>query len=131
MGMNDSGYDCPFCKLEPGTEIITASELTFAIYDSYPVNKGHALIIPKRHCADYFDLLPSEQATCWDMVHVVKDILLEKFAPDGFNLGINIGKAAGQTIFHVHIHLIPRFSGDMEDPEGGVRGVIPERRKYR
>ncbi len=63
------------------------------------------------------------------MVHVVKDILLEKFAPDGFNIGINIGQAAGQTIFHLHIHLIPRFLGDMQDPEGGVRGVIPERRK--
>ncbi len=131
MGMNDSGYDCLFCHLGPDAEIIAESELAFAIYDSYPVNKGHALIIPKRHCADYFDLYALEQTACWDMVHVVKDILLEKFTPDGFNIGINIGKAAGQTIFHVHIHLIPRFSGDMEDPEGGVRGVIPERRRYR
>ncbi len=130
MDMHDSGYDCPFCKLEPGTEIITESTLAFAIYDGYPVNKGHALIIPKRHCADYFDLSALEQAACWQMAETVREILLEKFAPDGFNIGINIGQSAGQTIFHVHIHLIPRFSGDMKDPEGGVRGVIPGRRKY-
>ncbi len=130
MGKNDSDYNCPFCNPGPGAGIITASELAFAIYDSYPVNKGHALIIPRRHCADYFDLSAPEQAACWDMVSAVREILQNTVAPDGFNIGINIGQAAGQTIFHVHIHLIPRFSGDMADPEGGVRGVIPERRRY-
>ena len=130
ISMNDSDYDCPFCNPGPGAEIITESKLAFAIYDRYPVNKGHALIIPKRHCADYFDLSASEQSACWDMVATVRDILQNNIAPDGFNIGINIGQAAGQTIFHVHIHLIPRYTGDMADPEGGVRGVIPERKKY-
>jgi len=102
----------------------------FAIYDKYPVNKGHALIIPKREESDYFQLTFKEQAACWFLVNMVKEYLVNNFKPDGFNIGINSGKVAGQTVDHCHIHLIPRYENDMKDPTGGVRGVIPEKRVY-
>lgn len=122
---------CPFCNLDPSREIIAESSLAFAIYDKYPVSKGHTLIIPKRHCPGYFELTAEEQEACWLMVNELQAFLTKKYDPDGFNVGININSAAGQTIPHVHIHLIPRFKGDIPEPEGGVRGVIPEKRLYR
>ena len=121
---------CPFCAIKPEQEIIAESATAFAIYDKYPVQKGHALIIPKRHIADYFELSFKEQSALHFLANKVKVILQEKYNPDGFNIGINIGEVAGQTIHHVHLHLIPRFKGDMEDPTGDVRGVIPEKQKY-
>lgn len=119
---------CPFCNLE--REIINESEFSFAIYDAFPVNKGHALIIPKRHTADFFDLSNEEQSDCILILNRVKQIIQEKYNPDGFNVGININEAAGQTVPHVHIHLIPRYKGDVEEPRGGVRGVIPGKKNY-
>ena len=119
---------CPFCNLE--REKILESELSFAIYDGFPVNEGHALIIPKRHTANYFDLSLEEQKDCIELLNRVKGIVQEKYNPAGYNVGININEAAGQTVPHVHIHLIPRYEGDVEEPRGGVRGVIPERRNY-
>ena len=121
---------CPFCNPESDRELIVESATAFAIYDKFPVNKGHALIIPKRHCADYFELSFREQSACMFMANKVKEILTDRFNPEGFNLGINIGEKAGQTVSHVHIHLIPRYAGDVEDPKGGVRGVIPDKRNY-
>lgn len=122
--------DCPFCNPDPEREIILESATAYAIYDKFPVNKGHALIIPKRHCADYFQLSFKEQSACWFILNKTREIIAEKFNPDGFNIGINVNEMAGQTIQHVHIHLIPRYSGDIENPEGGVRGVIPKKRLY-
>lgn len=122
--------DCPFCNPEKERELIVESATAYAIYDKYPVNTGHALIIPKRHCADYFDLTFKEQSACIFMLNTVKQIVQNKFNPDGFNVGININEHAGQTIPHVHIHLIPRYKGDVEQPRGGVRGVIPDKRDY-
>jgi diadenosine tetraphosphate (Ap4A) HIT family hydrolase len=119
---------CPFCNVE--REIILENELSFAIYDGFPVNEGHALIIPKRHTANYFDLSLEEQKDCIELLNRVKGIVQEKYNPAGFNVGININEAAGQTVPHVHIHLIPRFEGDVEEPRGGVRGVVPGRRSY-
>jgi ATP adenylyltransferase len=119
---------CPFCNLE--SEKILECELSFAIYDGFPVNEGHALIIPKRHTANYFDLSLEEQKDCIELLNQVKGIVQEKYNPAGFNVGININEAAGQTVPHVHIHLIPRYEGDVEEPRGGVRGVIPEKRSY-
>ena len=121
---------CPFCNPDFDRELIVESATAYAIYDKFPVNEGHALIIPKRHCADYFDLTFKEQAACFFMINKVKEIISAKFNPDGFNIGINIGEKAGQTIGHVHVHLIPRYNGDVEDPKGGVRGVIPDKQKY-
>jgi ATP adenylyltransferase len=122
--------DCPFCNPEPERELILESAKAYAMYDKFPVSNGHALIIPKRHCADYFQLSFKEQSACWFILNKTKEILMKKFSPDGFNIGININESAGQTIPHVHIHLIPRYYGDVEIPEGGVRGVIPEKRIY-
>ena len=119
---------CPFCNLE--REKILETEMSFAIYDGFPVNEGHALIIPKRHTANYFDLSLEEQKDCIELLNRVKGIVQEKYNPAGFNVGININEAAGQTVPHVHIHLIPRYEGDVEEPRGGVRGVVPDKRKY-
>jgi diadenosine tetraphosphate (Ap4A) HIT family hydrolase len=122
--------DCPFCNPDSDRELIVESATAYAIYDKYPVNQGHALVIPKRHCADYFDLTFKEQAACMFMLNKVKEIVSDRFKPDGFNVGINVGEKAGQTIPHVHLHLIPRYEGDVAEPRGGVRGVIPEKQKY-
>ena len=121
---------CPFCKLNPKVEIISETASAVAFLDGYPVSKGHTLIIPKRHVADYFDLTVHEQRALWLLVNRCKQILSSRFSPDGFNVGINVGQAAGQSVFHVHIHLIPRYKGDVENPKGGVRGVIPKKQKY-
>ncbi|MBT0607563.1 bifunctional class I SAM-dependent methyltransferase/HIT family protein [Aequorivita echinoideorum] len=122
--------DCPFCIPNSDTELIVESATAYAIYDKFPVNNGHALIIPKRHCSDYFDLTFKEQAACIFMLNKVKEIVLARFNPEGFNIGINVGEKAGQTVNHVHIHLIPRYNNDVKDPRGGVRGVIPNKQKY-
>lgn len=127
---NPSKTDCPFCFPEAELELITESATAYAILDKYPVSKGHTLIIPKRHVDSYFDLTFREQSACTFMLNFVKELLQKRFDPDGFNVGINIGISAGQTVQHAHIHLIPRFKGDVENPEGGIRGVIPEKRFY-
>jgi diadenosine tetraphosphate (Ap4A) HIT family hydrolase len=122
--------ECPFCNPGSDRELIVESATAYSIYDKYPVSAGHALIIPKKHCANYFDLTFKEQSACMFMLNKVKEIVSEKFNPDGFNIGINVGEKAGQTVNHVHIHLIPRYNGDVEEPRGGVRGVISEKQKY-
>lgn len=118
---------CPFCS---PNEIILSNDLAFAIYDRYPVNEGHMLIIPRRHVEDYWSSTSEERQAFDDLLEECKKHLDKTFAPDGYNIGINCGEAAGQTIFHLHIHLIPRYIGDIENPRGGVRGVIPSRRIY-
>lgn len=128
--LRNQNQTCPFCNPESEIELIVESATAYAIYDKYPVNSGHALVIPKRHCSNYFDLTFKEQAACIFMLNKVKDIITAKYQPDGFNIGVNIGDKAGQTVDHVHIHLIPRYNGDVEDPRGGVRGVIPSNQKY-
>ncbi|WP_223881897.1 HIT family protein [Niallia endozanthoxylica] len=111
-------------------EVVLENDLALAFYDKYPVNKGHLLIIPKRHVEQYFDLTLDERNAIDQLLFEGKKLLDEQLAPDGYNIGVNCGEAAGQTIFHMHVHLIPRFKGDMEEPRGGVRGVIPEKRVY-
>ena len=122
--------ECVFCNLESGKELITETATAIAFLDSYPVNPGHTLIIPKRHVDDYFELTIHEQRALWLVVNRCKKLIQKRFNPDGFNVGINVGEAAGQSIFHVHIHLIPRYKGDVENPRGGVRGVIKEKQGY-
>lgn len=116
--MKNENSDCPFCKLSGDREIVLENNDVYCVADLYPVTKGHTLIIPKRHCADYFDLTLQEQASCWKMVNDLKVILSDKYNPDGFNISVNINEAAGQTVFHVHIHLIPRFKGEIINPIG-------------
>ena len=124
-----SQSECIFCNLH-SDDIFLSEEFCYAWWDGHPVNKGHALIIPSRHFANYFEATPEERQALWDLVETVKGLITEKHKPDGFNLGINIGTAAGQSVLHLHIHVIPRYEGDMANPKGGVRGVIPERQKY-
>lgn len=126
--MNDR--QCTFCNLDQDKEIIAENELAVAFYDSFPVNPGHSLIIPKRHVANYFDLSVEECVAMQALLKVVQTKVEERFHPDGYNIGVNVNVAAGQSVFHVHMHLIPRFLGDVEDPKGGVRGVIPSKQKY-
>ena len=122
--------NCPFCHLSPQVEIICESDNCIAFFDGYPVSPGHTLIIPKRHVASYFDLTDDERAAMTKMMLDVKQKLEERFHPDGYNIGVNVGEHAGQSIFHCHMHLIPRYKGDVENPKGGVRGVIPSKQKY-
>ncbi|RKL66478.1 diadenosine tetraphosphate hydrolase [Salipaludibacillus neizhouensis] len=119
--------ECAFCQLN---KYILENNLAFVIYDKYPVAKGHALVIPKRHVADYFDTTEQEKRAMQQLAEEIRGIQIAEFSPDGFNIGINCGEAAGQTIFHVHMHVISRHKGDMKDPAGGVRGVIPGKQKY-
>lgn len=122
--------ECIFCNLDPNREIIAQNDLVLAFFDAFPVNPGHALIIPKRHVADYFDLTEDEVAAIQALLREVKVIVEKRFNPDGYNIGVNVNAAAGQSVFHVHMHLIPRYKGDVENPKGGVRGVIPSKQKY-
>ena len=122
--------NCPFCRVESEREIIAFSGLSLAFYDGFPVSPGHTLIIPKRHVGSFFDLTEEEQLDLFKLADKVKSILEERYHPDGYNIGINIGEAAGQSIFHVHLHLIPRYLGDVSNPRGGVRGVIPSKQNY-
>jgi len=126
--MRNGISDCPFCILQ--REKIIETELSFAIYDGFPVNEGHVLIIPKRHTASYFDLTDEEKKDAILLLDKVKEKIEKKYKPEGYNIGININETAGQTIPHVHIHLIPRYIGDVKEPRGGVRGVIPEKKNY-
>jgi diadenosine tetraphosphate (Ap4A) HIT family hydrolase len=118
---------CPFCDCR--TTILNNSK-AFAIYDSYPVNQGHLLVIPRRHYADYFESTSEELEAIHSLLWEGKRLLDQSCAPDGYNIGVNCGIPSGQTIMHVHVHLIPRYNGDVQDPTGGVRGVIPAKQKY-
>lgn len=126
----DKNIECPFCKGFDESRIIYQDSSWTAVYDSYPVSNGHTLLIPKRHVESYFDLNYLELASVWVTIGIVKTLLDKKFKPSGYNIGINCGKSAGQTVPHCHIHVIPRYDGDVEDPKGGVRGVIPSKQKY-
>ncbi|MBI1194651.1 MAG: HIT domain-containing protein [Gammaproteobacteria bacterium] len=120
---------CPFCDVAVAEQPLR-NGLAFAIYDRFPVAPGHTLIIPDRHVASYFEITADERLALWSLVEEAKLWIDREFRPDGYNIGINVGAAAGQTVPHLHIHLIPRYAGDMNDPRGGVRGVIPDRQKY-
>ena len=119
---------CMFCS--PVNEVILETASAFSIYDKFPISLGHCLIIPKRHVSSYFDLALNEQISCLLIINRLKDIIQAKYKPDGFNIGININKSSGQTINHVHIHLIPRYIGDVQDPVGGVRNIIQLKGNY-
>jgi diadenosine tetraphosphate (Ap4A) HIT family hydrolase len=120
---------CPFCTLPP-ERIIDSNDLALVIRDGYPISPGHTLVIPKRHIGSWFEITQSEQQALLDLLTKAKAILETEFKPDGYNIGINDGPTAGQTVPHLHMHLIPRYKGDQEDPRGGVRWIIPEKAKY-
>ena len=126
----DNGKKGIFENPLPGSKLISELATVYSIYDKYPVSKGHALVIPKKKSTDYFEMTEKEKTACQIMVERVKDILIKKYRPDGFNIGFNMNEAGGQTIFHTHIHIIPRYKGDVENPRGGIRNVIPGKGDY-
>ena len=121
--------ECPFCNISED-RIIASNKFCLAFFDGFPVSEGHALVIPRRHVASFFDLTPEERSSMFALADRVKADIDSRFHPDGYNIGINVGLAAGQSVFHVHLHLIPRYQGDVENPKGGVRGVIPGKQNY-
>tara|TARA_B100001996_G_C18445422_1_gene510083 strand:- start:3 stop:404 length:402 start_codon:yes stop_codon:yes gene_type:complete len=128
--MKDPNNPCLFCNT-PKKEIIFQNDFALATFDSYPVAKYHSLIFPKRHIKSYFDLSNEELISCHDLLKKIKNkIVSEDKMVTGFNIGTNSGKSAGQSIFHCHIHVIPRREGDVDNPQGGVRSVIPSKQHY-
>ena len=129
--MKDPNNPCLFCDINK-SGCAHENELAYASYDSYPVTEHHCLIIPKRHIKDYFDLSNDELVACNELIQIIKKEITKKDQTvKGFNLGTNIGKVSGQSILHCHIHLIPRREGDVDNPQGGVRSVIPNKQHYK
>ena len=129
--MKNPNNPCLFCN-PVISGIAYQNDLAYASYDTYPVSEYHCLIIPKRHVSDYFDLTNEEIIACNDLIKIVKkNVSNEDKSIKAFNLGANIGKIAGQSIMHCHIHLIPRRDGDVDNPQGGVRSVIPKKQHYK
>ncbi len=120
---------CPFCALS-GERIVTSDGLSIVVRDGFPVSPGHTLIIPRRHIGSFFEADPDERASLLQLLDEAQQALASELHPDGWNIGINDGPAAGQTVPHLHIHLIPRYAGDSADPRGGVRWVIPGKANY-
>lgn len=126
--MADAPAACIFCK--PKDRILVQNEAAVGVLDTYPVSPGHALVLPRRHAVTIWDLTDEEYAACFRLVREVKAVLEQRHSPDGFNVGVNCGVAAGQSVMHAHIHVIPRYQGDVPNPRGGVRHVIPLKAKY-
>lgn len=120
---------CPFCAVKPD-EILIERPLALARRDTYPVNKGHTLIIPRRHVVSFFDATEEERNAMASLLVETRALLERAHRPDGYNIGINDGPAAGQTVMHVHIHLVPRYIDDKADPRGGIRALFPEKAAY-
>lgn len=123
----DKNNNCIFCN---PTDIVINGEYAYSRLDGFPVSEGHCLVIPKRHISSIDELDDMELKDLYTVLHQTKILLIETYLPDGFNIGMNEGEAAGQTIPHLHIHLIPRYEGDVVCPRGGVRGVIPNKKEY-
>ena len=129
--MRDPNNPCLFCNSKVSS-VAHENDLAYASYDTYPVSDQHCLIIPKRHVADYFDLSNEELIACNDLIKIIKQEVLDKDKSiKAFNIGTNAGKISGQSIMHCHIHLIPRREGDVDNPQGGVRSVIPKKQHYK
>lgn len=120
---------CPFCSL-PAERIIVTNEHALAIRDAFPVSDGHTLVLPRRHIESWFDTTNVEKNALFSLIDYVKISIDIEYEPDAYNIGINDGSAAGQTIFHLHLHVIPRYLGDRTDPRGGVRWLLPEKARY-
>ena len=129
--MKDPNNPCIFCKIRK-KELQFENQLAYSSTDSYPVSEFHSLIVPKRHVETYFELTKDEILACNELILKTKEkILKQDSSVQGFNIGTNAGKSAGQSIMHCHIHLIPRREGDVENPQGGVRSVIPKKQHYK
>jgi diadenosine tetraphosphate (Ap4A) HIT family hydrolase len=120
---------CPFCSMDI-SRVLISNQFAIAAADAFPVSVGHTLIIPKRHISSIFDATEQELVHIFKLVTQTRVLLNDQYKPQGFNIGINDGVAAGQTVMHLHIHLIPRFMGDQSDPRGGVRWIFPDKAQY-
>jgi diadenosine tetraphosphate (Ap4A) HIT family hydrolase len=125
----ENTFRCPFCALS-SDRVLLRNDWAIALRDGRPVSPGHTLVIPARHVASLFDTTSQERTATFSLIEAAQQQLQQEFRPDGYNIGINDGAAAGQTVVHLHVHLIPRYAGDRPDPRGGVRWVIPERADY-
>jgi diadenosine tetraphosphate (Ap4A) HIT family hydrolase len=123
--MNARADDCELCTAH---DVAAENALAYARYDNNALSRGHILVVPRRHVASFFDMTAEEQAAVLSLLNQAKRLIDGKHAPDGYNIGANVGKAAGQSRMHVHVHLIPRYTGDVPDPEGGIRCVLANRR---
>lgn len=128
-GADKAKSDCPFCAFKH-FRVLHGNDLAMALRDEYPVSKGHTLIVPRRHVRSWSEATENERLAILELIDRMRERLDEDVQPDGYNIGINEGAAAGQTVLHLHVHLIPRYLGDVPDPRGGVRNVIPERGNY-
>ncbi|MBO7718457.1 HIT family protein [Candidatus Saccharibacteria bacterium] len=122
--------DCFFCKIINDKDFFLENDLAIARFDNFPVNEGHLEVIPKRHIKDWWEATPEERVAIFNLIDEAKNVVDEKYHPDAYNIGMNLGEAAGQSIMHLHVHLIPRYKGDVPNPRGGVRGVIPQKQNY-
>ena len=122
-------HDCPFCGIDHSRELL-ANDHAIAVPDGFPISPGHLLIIPKRHVLSFFSATIQERSAIIALLDAARERLIKEYKPDGFNIGINDGVAAGQTVMHMHIHLIPRYTGDTPDPRGGVRWIFPDKAAY-
>ena len=128
--MSDStSFECAFCHLAPA-RLLDANKLAMAFADAFPVSPGHTLVVPRRHISDFFELSAAEQAAVLELLFRMRSRLAAEHHPDGFNVGVNVGAAAGQTVMHAHVHLIPRFFGDATEPQGGIRNIIKGKGRY-
>ena len=122
--------ECFFCKCINNKDYELENELAILRFDDYPVNKGHLEIIPKRHVKDWWETTEEERIAIFNLMDKAKELVDNKYHPDGYNIGMNLGEAAGQSVMHLHVHLIPRYTGDVANPRGGVRGIIPDKQNY-
>ena len=122
--------ECFFCKSIKNNDFYLENELAIARLDDFPVNKGHLEVILKRHIKDWWGTTLEEKIAIFNLLEEAKKMIDDKYSPDGYNIGMNLGEKAGQSVMHLHVHLIPRYDGDVENPRGGVRGIIPEKQNY-
>lgn len=122
--------ECFFCNCINNKDYLLENNYAIARFDDFPVNNGHLEVIPKRHIKDWWETTKEERIAIFELIDQAKNIIDEKYAPDGYNIGMNLGEYAGQSIMHLHVHLIPRYKGDVESPRGGIRGVIANKQNY-
>lgn len=121
---------CPFCAIDPA-RLVHESALVRILRDGFPVSPGHLLLVPHRHIESWFEATPEEQQALTGAIAIARSLVEQDLQPDGYNIGMNLGKAAGQTVMHLHLHVIPRYRGDVAKPRGGIRHVIPDKADYR
>jgi len=120
---------CPLCDGRDG-RLAFEEDLVLGLWDKFPISDGHLLIIPRRHVANWFEATPNEQYAITNGIEIGRRVIEREYAPDGYNIGMNLGEAAGQTVFHLHLHVIPRYKGDSDDPRGGIRLLMPDKAAY-